>query len=79
MEKFNFPYGFQTEGGVFHNCRKNQKKSQRKIFSNKDAKIDHFHNFPEMKHCSAVRDTFNALTPITVDYGDTKDVKVFTI
>ena len=35
--------------------------------------------FPKFKHCLAIRDTFKAFTPITVDYGITKDVKVFTI
>ena len=28
-----------------------------------------------MKHPSAIRDTFEALTSVTVDYGITKDVK----
>ena len=36
------------------------------------------HVLPSMKHCSAISDTFKALTPITVDYGNTKDVKAFT-
>ena len=53
MEKFNFFNDFRTEGGAFHNCTKNKKKPQRKIFGNKDAKIGHFHHFPEMKAGSA--------------------------
>ena len=47
MEEFNFSYNFRTEGGVFQNCTKN-KKIPEKSFSNKDAKIGHFHCFPEM-------------------------------
>ena len=47
MEKFNVFYDFRTEGDAFHNCTKN-KKSQKKMFSNKDAKTGHFHCFPEM-------------------------------
>ena len=32
-----------------------------------------------MKHCPAIHDTFKVLTPITVNYGVTKDVQLFTI
>ena len=35
------------EVGAFRNCKKNE-KSQRKMFSNKGAKIDHFHRFRQM-------------------------------
>ena len=44
---------FRTKRGAFHNCTKNKTKSQRKICSNKDAKIAHFHYFPEMQAGSA--------------------------
>ena len=47
MEKLNFSYDFLTKGGAFHNFTKN-KKPKRKIFSNKDAEVDHFHHLPEM-------------------------------
>ena len=43
---------FRTEGGAFYNYTKN-KKSQGKIFSKKDAKIDHFHCLLEMLAGSA--------------------------
>ena len=35
--------------------------------------------FLQIKHCLDIRDTFKVFTPITVDYGIAKDVKVFTI
>ena len=47
MEKLNFSYDFRSDGGAFRNCTK-KKQIQRKIFSNENAKIGHFHRFPEM-------------------------------
>ena len=48
MEKFNFSYDFQTEGGAFNTCT-NNKKIPEKSFSNKDAKIGHFTAFLRSK------------------------------
>ena len=46
---------------MFHNCT-TSKKSQRKMFSNKDAKIGHFHCFPDVS-CLSQHDESWALGP----------------
>ena len=35
MEKFNFSYDFQTEGGAFHTCTNNKKNSREKFLATK--------------------------------------------